>query len=63
MPFWHSELDMLHRNRERVRIALGHVENKPSVQTSGPDRFKLFEASRRSELQFGARLTCSESPE
>src|SRR5258708_20028615 len=64
MPFRHSQLDMLHRDREMVQfcISLRHVEYKPGIQPSRPEGFDLLQAGRRSELQLGVRLAFPEPP-
>src|SRR5437667_8777259 len=64
VPFRHSQLDMLHRDREMVQfcISLRHVEYKPGSQPSRPEGFDLLQAGRRSELQLGVRLAFPEAP-
>src|SRR6266852_3803753 len=64
VPFWHSQLDMLHRDRDVVQfcISFRHVEYKPGIQPSRPEGFDLLQAGRRSELQLGVRLAFPEAP-
>src|SRR5260370_34932170 len=51
VPFRHSQLDMLHRDREMVQfcISLRHVEYKPGIQPSRPEGCDLLQAGRRRE--------------
>src|SRR5260370_39809925 len=65
VPFRHSQLDMLHRDREMVQfcISLRHVEYKPGIQPPRPEGFDLLQAGRRSELQLRVRLALPEAPE
>src|SRR5216683_1043245 len=65
VPFRHSQLDMLHRDREMVQfcISLRHVEYKPGIQPSRPEGFDLLQAGRWSQLKLGVRLAFPEAPE
>src|SRR5258708_19729599 len=64
VPFRHSQLDMLHRDREMVQfcISLRHVEYKPGIQPPRPEGFDLLQAGRRTHLHLLARLALPAPP-